>query len=252
MSHIKTKVSEFSKKIRNHKFCIFGKQNKDKAIIPYNVKEFVKDIKDSEKEIIQIFQEKIKGEPINENTNFYEISKGFTMNDLNEVIDSLELDDTEKQEHNQLLKNYGEYFDIFGDNFEKALAWSIFEYQLVNIYTVDRDGYDEFKKNKENCPNVKEQLLFHGTKNEYLVSILKTFIDISKNTCNKIGKGFYMSDLFEVSWRYGTDYNSIPKIGDSFSVLIPTNQEHKVEITKKEPEKKEETKNPLKSTKNLK
>ena len=33
---------------------------------------------------------------------------------------------------------------------------------------------------------------------------------------------------------------------------LPTNQENKVEITKKEPEKKEETKNHLKSAKNLK
>ena len=32
---------------------------------------------------------------------------------------------------------------------------------------------------------------------------------------------------------------------------LPTNQENKVEITKKEPEKKEEAKNPLKSAKNL-
>ena len=51
-----------------------------------------------------------------------------------------------------------------------------------------------------------------------------------------------MSDLFEVSWRYGTDYNSIPKIGDSFSVLVPTNQEHKVEIAKKDQKKKRKLK----------
>ena len=32
---------------------------------------------------------------------------------------------------------------------------------------------------------------------------------------------------------------------------LPTNQENKVERTKKEPEKKEKTKNPLKSAKNF-
>ena len=36
----------------------------------------------------------------------------------------------------------------------------------------------------------------------------------------KIGKGFYLSDLFEVSWKYGMKINNIPKIGDSFSVLV--------------------------------
>ena len=63
-------------------------------------------------------------------------------------------------------------------------------------------------------------MLFHGTKNKYLVSILKTFIDIEKNTAYKLGKGFYLSDLFEVSWRYGVGLGNIPKIGDSFSVLV--------------------------------
>ena len=140
------------------------------------------------------------------------------MNDLNEVIESLELD---KQENDQLLKNYGEYYEIFGKNFEKALSYSIFEYQLVTIYTVDREDYKEFN-DKKNCENIKEQLLFHGTKNEYLVSILKTSINIDKNTANKIGKGFYLSDLFEVSWRYGNweKKDKIPKVGDSFSVLV--------------------------------
>ena len=66
------------------------------------------------------------------------------MNDLNEVIESLQLEEIEKQEYNQLLKNYGEYYEIFGENFEKALSYSIFEYQLVTIYTVDREDYKEF------------------------------------------------------------------------------------------------------------
>jgi hypothetical protein len=217
LKNVKSKVKDYATKIKNNNFCIFGK-NKEKA--PDTVKEFVKDIKDSEQEIIQIFQEKVKGESINENTNFYELSKSFTMNDLNEVIESLQLEDIEKQEYNQLLKNYGEYYDIFGESFEKALAYTIFEYQLINIYTVDRDDYEEFKKNKEKCLNAKEQLLFHGTKNEYLVSILKTCIDINKNNAYKLGKGFYLSDLFEVSWRYGGGWSKIPKVGDSFSVLV--------------------------------
>lgn len=70
------------------------------------------------------------------------------------------------------------------------------------------------------CPNRKEQLLFHGTSDNCITSILSTFIDIDKNNSNKIGKGFYMSDLFEVSWRYGKNSYNIPKVGDSFSVLV--------------------------------
>ena len=36
----------------------------------------------------------------------------------------------------------------------------------------------------------------------------------------KIGKGFYLTDLFEVSSKYGMKINNIPKIEDSFSVLF--------------------------------
>jgi hypothetical protein len=90
----------------------------------------------------------------------------------------------------------------------------------VTIYTVDREDYEQFKKNKEKCDNVKEQLLYHGTKVDFVVSILNTSIEIDKNKGNKIGKGFYLSDLFEVSWRYGKNRHRIPKVGDSFSVLV--------------------------------
>lgn len=36
----------------------------------------------------------------------------------------------------------------------------------------------------------------------------------------KIEKGFFLSDLFEVSWKNGMKINNIPKIGDSFSILV--------------------------------
>ena len=90
---------------------------------------------------------KIEG---NKNINFYEIAKSFSLNDLNEVINFLTKEDLGKQEYEQLIKNYGEYFDIFGKEFEKSLAFSIFEYQLIKIYTLDRDD-----------SNMKEKILFH-------------------------------------------------------------------------------------------
>ena len=174
-------------KSKNFNFCIFGKKGETKN--PDVVKSFVKDVKDSEQEILQIFNEKINGNKTDEN-NFYEQSKGFTLNDLMAVLDCLK-EDLNKLEYNQLLKNYSEYFDTFGVFFEEALAYSIFEYQLVNIYAVDRDDYEKFKENKDNCNNVVEKLLFHGTSNKFTVLILKTCIDISRNTSCKIGHGFY-------------------------------------------------------------
>ena len=214
----KNKVSEYIDKIKKYDFCFFGKKGKVNGV---NV--FIKDIDSSAKEIIEKFKEKLKGSDISEYTNFYEAVKSFSMNDFEELINYLTDDELAKQEYNQLLKNYEEYYNIFERDFENALAFSIFEYELVKIYTIDRDDYKIFKENKDKCNEAVEQLLFHGTIVESIASILKTFVDIEKNQCSKIGKGFYLSDLFEVSWRYRSSENvddNIPEIGDSFPILV--------------------------------
>ena len=216
----KNKVSEYVDKIKEFDFYKKKKKGNNKINA---VNEFIKDINDSEKEIIQQFEEKLKGNDIIQNTNFYEAAKSFSMNDFEELINYISQDELTKQEYNQLLKNYEEYYNIFERYFEKALAFSIFEYQLVKIYTIDRDDYELFIKNKAECEEVEEKLLFHGTKVEYIASILKTFVDIDRNTCTKLGKGFYLSDLFEVSWRYRNSKDvdkKIPEIGDSFPILV--------------------------------
>ena len=219
---IKNLVGDLCEKFKD--FSFFGKNKKVKKTIP-----LVKDIEDCEKEIIQAFEEKCKGNSINEFTNFYEISKSFSINDFNELINQIQVQNA-IQEHSQLFKNYQEYYDIFDASFDNILALSVFEYQLVKIYTIDRDDYEKFKIRKNKCIDMREKLLFHGTKTEYIVSILKTFIDIGKNTATKAGKGFYLSDLLDVSWLYNNRKNKkekdnkkkkeIPEIGDSFSVLV--------------------------------
>ena len=219
---IRKKVSEYVEKIKNHEFCFFGKT------ITGRVNGLVQDIESSKNEIIQIFDEKIKGEEVNEKTNFYEALKMFSLSDFFEVIDLCETD-LQIQELAQLKKNYEEYTKIFYRDMEKALAFSIFEYQIVKIYINDRDDYEKFQQDKNNCKinnvevETEEKLLFHGTQVDNIASILKTFVDIDKSENHKLGKGFYLSDLFEVSWRYrilnDVDDN-IPKIGDSFSVLV--------------------------------
>ena len=240
----KEEIKNLSEKCRNfvgkifHKikdFAFFGKKKKVQMINP-----IVKNIEDCEKEIIQAFEEKCKGTPINEATNFYELSKSFSVNDFNELMNQIQIQ-SEIQEHDQLLKNYQEYYDIFGSFFENMLALSVFEFQLVKIYTIDRDDYETFKTNKKNCINMREKLLFHGTKTEYIVSILKTFIDIGKNRASKVGKGFYLSDLLDVSWLYGNkqENTKIPEVGDSFSVLVVDSfySESKIEYCYKRPPK---------------
>ena len=240
IKNITKKCKIFASKILNKikDFAFFGKKKKVKQS-----NALVKNIEDCEKEIIQAFQEKCNGIPINELTNFYELSKSFSVNDFNELMNQIQVQ-SEIQEHEQLLKNYQEYYDIFESFFDNMLALSVFEYQLIKIYTIDRDDYETFKKNKNNCVNKKEKILFHGTKTEYIVSILKTFIDIGKNKASKVGKGFYLSDLLDVSWIYGNkgEKRKIPEVGDSFSVLVVDSfySESKIEYCYERPPKTKE------------
>ena len=123
-----------------------------------------------------------------------------------------------KQEYDIIKKNFSEYYDLFEKHFDKALALTVFEYQLVYIYTLDREDYDEFKKKIKKCPNVSQQYLFHGTERDAVFGILEDEFTFSKG--GKLGKGAYFSDLLDVSWRYPKNYNNIPKPGDSFPVLV--------------------------------
>ena len=230
INNITKRCKNFIGKIKD--FAFFGNKKKVK-----NSNSLIKNIEDCEKDIIQAFEEKCRGTPINELTNFYELSKSFSINDFNELMNYIQVQ-SDLQEHEQLLKNFQEYYDIFGSFFDNMLALSVFEYQLVRIYTIDRDDYQTFKINKNNCPNMKEKLLFHGTKPEYIVTILKTFIDIGRNTTSKVGKGFYLSDLLDVSWIYSNQYGDrIPGVGDSFSVLVVNTyySESKIEYCYKNP-----------------
>ena len=81
-------------------------------------------------------------------------------------------------------------------------------------------NYNSFNENKRQSQNIKEQLLFYGATMENSTIILKSFIDINWTIGYKIGKVFYLSDLFEVSWKYGMKISIIFKIRDSFSILV--------------------------------
>ena len=72
------------------------------------------------------------------------------------------------------------------------------------------------KKKIEKYPNeeVSRQYLFHGTARESVISILENNFDLKYCRSKKLGKGFYFSDLLDVSWRYSSTR------GDSFSVLV--------------------------------
>ena len=81
INNITKRCKNFIGKIKD--FAFFGNKKKVK-----NSNSLIKNIEDCEKDIIQAFEEKCKGTPINELTNFYELSKSFSTNDFNELYTS--------------------------------------------------------------------------------------------------------------------------------------------------------------------
>ena len=66
----------------------------------------------------------------------------------------------------------------------------------------------------------ERKTIISWTQPEYIASILYNSIDIDRNKVTKVGKGFYLSDLLDVSWIYSNRNIKIPDVGDSFSVLV--------------------------------
>ena len=65
---------------------------------------------------------------------------------MDKLIDLLS-DEANKQEINQLAKNFEEFYNSENE-IEAALAKSILEYKIINIYLINRDNSEYKKKNK--------------------------------------------------------------------------------------------------------
>ena len=153
--------------------------------------------------------------------NIVEISKNISIDDLKDFYNELALK-ANKQEINQkkLINKLDEFNLIFDKEIEKAIKESIFEYKITQIYLTDRDLSD-YLKEKENCENTIVKFLFHGTTIKCAKSILSTQFRDSK--CHAFGKGVYFTDMLDYTWRYSKDneyLKEIPKIGDSFSIVV--------------------------------
>ena len=131
-------------------------------------------------------------------------------------------DEAEKQEINQLTKNFEEFYNSENE-IEEALSKSILEYKIINIYLINRDNTQYLNK-KQNCPNRETKLLYHGTLPENIAPIF-----INNFNCNSrvhiFGRGSYFTDNLDYTWFYSGNearvrFRFIPKVGESFSFIV--------------------------------
>ena len=82
---------------------------------------------------------------------------------------------------------------------------------------MERDDLFLFEKERENCPNREDRILYHGTNPEPIAEILTNFFKIGR--CNQHGSGIYFTDQLDYCWFYGGKTNrenvdKIPKINN--------------------------------------
>ena len=161
-------------------------------------------------------------EEINDNNiNIYEASKNITMKDLENFYDDLSKKANDQEKNmGKLIERLDKFNEVFDIYFEKALKDSVFEYKIEYIFLVDKK-MDKYLEEKDKCTNRIEKIVFHSTKLNSAILIVKNQFRDSKY--HKIGKGVYFTDKLDYAWRYSKgDSNretNIPKLGDYFSIV---------------------------------
>ena len=121
------------------------------------------------------------------------------------------------------LINYNEYIKLFEKDFEKKKRDSIFEFSIISMVIMERENLSTFEKERQNCPNRIDKILYHGTNIERISCILTGDFWRSMKSCQH-GKGVYFTDMLDYCWFYGgadnrCNGNKIPKIDDTFTFI---------------------------------
>jgi len=153
------------------------------------------------------------------------IEKSINDEHINILMQCLNKEDLEKiNDVQKRLMNYNEYIKLFEKDFEDKKRNSIFEFSIISMAIMEREDFQIFEKERKNCPNRVDRILYHGTSIEPISCILTGYFRKSTERCYQHGKGVYFTDMLDYCWFYGgTDNrcngNKIPKIDDTFTCI---------------------------------
>ena len=121
------------------------------------------------------------------------------------------------------LSKYNECIKLFNSKFERELRNSIFDYSVISIVIIEREEFNKFEKERNECPNRYDKILYHGTNIEFLSCILTDFFKKSTESCQH-GEGIYFTNLIDYAWYYGgvtnrANLNKIPEVDTPFTLI---------------------------------
>ena len=111
------------------------------------------------KEEIKKVLEKLKG------SNFLNFSryidKAINSNDIKMLLQFLKNDDLEEMKDiKKRLLDYNEYIKLFEKDFEERKRNSIFEFSMISLVVMEREDFQTFKKERQNCPNRVDRIIY--------------------------------------------------------------------------------------------
>ena len=72
---------------------------------------------------------------------------------------------------------------------------------------MEREDFQTFIKERKECKDRKDRILYHGTSIEPISSILTGYFKKSIDKCYQHGKGVYFTDNLDYCWFYGGETN---------------------------------------------
>ena len=210
---------------------ISSKMNYDKIeMLPELLSSILKVLKSSyiydkiKKEEIKKVLNKLKGSNILNFSRYVDNSIDSTQ--IKTMLQCLEKNDLENIiDIQQKLYNYNDCIKLFEKDFEQRKRESIFEFSIISLVIMEREDFQIFEKERKNCPNRVDKILYHGTGIEPISCILTGYFRKSIERCYQHGKGVYFSDTLDYSWYYGGEANNrsngnrIPGIDETFTLI---------------------------------
>ena len=180
--------------------------------------------KESSKEEIQNILNKIKGSNILNFSKFFD--KLINSSLINLFLKFLNKSDFDFiDDIKRRLLNYNEYIKFFEKDYEEKIRNSIFEFSIISLVVMEREDFQIFERERKNCLNRIDKILYHGTSIEPTSCILTGYFLKSIDGSYQHGKGVYFTDTIDYCWFYGgekdsrSNLNRIPKVGETFTFI---------------------------------
>ena len=169
--------------------------------------------------------EKVKGSNIINFSKF--VDESVNTNQLNSLIGLL--NNSQKLEIKDIknrLARYEKNIKIFDRQFEEAMKGSILEFSVISVAIIEREDFEKFEREKKKCPNRVDKLLYHGTGEMPVASIMTGVFKKSIDAHYQHGRGVYFTDMLDNCWFYGNKRNcdeaidnNIPEKNETFTLI---------------------------------